>query len=212
MTFSAYEALTTQETETPAAQGATKKHLLISLSPYDSEGLEELIKICEKAGVDLSIESENYSFECFVSDPSKLKKSDFNPLLFAHSKLNLIEETETQEDSQKYNFIKTAVKAKDLLKMASEEMKTFTLDCGNLGKKRIKCFIKKSDCILYVNNFKSHNKLSGGKCEFNFTDQGMKDLEKYIQFWFSRKEKQLKNSSSDWPMLEKLMNKSFKLT
>ena len=65
---------------------------LINLGLNDSAALSELHFICKHFNVELDVQAEDDFFSCSVSDPSKLKKVNFDPCLFDHNALNLVEE------------------------------------------------------------------------------------------------------------------------
>lgn len=74
-----------------------KDYVLLCKLSYWSDGhlLEELKKACDSDGVSLStfLSFDKHLIFCFVDDPSKLRKSHFNPRFYDGMNITLIEET-----------------------------------------------------------------------------------------------------------------------
>ena len=84
--------------------------------------------------------------------------------------------------------------------------KTINVDCGLPTRKRLK--VSLCGDTLKVHTFIYHNRAAGGRDEFPFTSDGMKELNDYIKFWFSEKNKP--SPSTGWSSLTTLMNKTWR--
>lgn len=108
----------------------------------------------------------------------------------------------------------------DLLTLLSpNQSKTVLVQCG-ATRKQLQCLVYRENGVKYlkVENFHFHNRSSGGQCEFLFTPKGMQQLDQYIKFWFSDRNKPKKYKPSNvktgelegWTALENLMNQTWK--
>ena len=109
----------------------------------------------------------------------------------------------------------------DLLTILSpNQSKTVLVQCGTL-RKQLNCTVYRENGLTYlkVGNFHFHNRSSGGQCEWLFTPKGMQQLDQYIKFWFSEKNKPKKykpktnvetGKKERWVALENLMNQTWK--
>lgn len=94
----------------------------------------------------------------------------------------------------------------DLLNLPTGTVKTVLMEVGLPKRKRLKVIVKEDS--IKIHDFSFHNRAAGGRDVFPKTPEGMKELDQYIKYWFSKKS-QPSTSTGGWAALENIMNKTW---